>query len=84
MERYVCNEHIWTKRNNFAISTEGILDAFKGGGAVLSEYGVSLTETVALITGANKTLQDPSVVKFFWRFKQKCLLLLLGKIGHTK
>ena len=62
MERYVCNEHIWTKRNNFAISTEGILDAFKGGGTVLNEYGVGLTETIALITGANKTLQDPTVV----------------------
>ena len=51
--------------NNFSISTEGILNAFQGGATVLQEYGVGMTETVALITGANKTLQDPSVVKKF-------------------
>ena len=51
--------------NNFSISTEGILNAFQSGATVLQEYGVGMTETVALITGANKTLQDPSVVKKF-------------------
>ena len=49
--------------NNFAISTEGIINAMQSGGTVLHSYGVTMEETVALITGANKTLQDPSVVK---------------------
>ena len=50
------------KRNNFAISTEGIINAMQSGGTVLKAYGIGMEETVALITGANKTLQDTSVV----------------------
>lgn len=49
------------KRNNFAISTEGIINAMQSGGTVLHSYGIDMQETIALITGANKTLQDPSV-----------------------
>ena len=49
------------KRNNFAISTEGIISAMQSGGTVLHSYGIDMQETIALITGANKTLQDPSV-----------------------
>lgn len=42
----------------------------QSGGTVLHSYGVTMEEAVALITGANKTLQDPSVVGNgleFWR-----------------
>ncbi|MBP3930208.1 MAG: phage tail tape measure protein [Peptostreptococcaceae bacterium] len=56
--------------NNFAISTEGIINAMQSGGTVLHSYGVTMEETVGLITGANKTLQDPNVVGNgleFWR-----------------
>ena len=49
--------------NNFAISTEGIINAMQSGGTVLHSYGIDMEKTIALITGANKTLQDPSVVK---------------------
>lgn len=49
------------KRNNFAISTEGIISAMQSGGTVLHSYGVGMEETIALITGANKTLQDAGV-----------------------
>ena len=49
--------------NNFAISTEGIINAMQSGGTVLKSYGIGMEETIALITGANKTLQDPNVVK---------------------
>ena len=48
--------------NNFAISTEGIINAMQGGATVLNSYGVGMEETIALITGANRTLQDPTVV----------------------
>ena len=50
------------KRNNFAISTEGIISAMQSGGTVLHSYGIDMEKTIALITGANKTLQDPNVV----------------------
>ena len=53
------------KRNNFAVSTEGIINAMQGGATVLNSYGVGMEETIALITGANRTLQDPTVVKIF-------------------
>ena len=49
--------------NNFSISSEGIVSALQKGGAVLAQYGVSMTDTIALVTGANKVLQDPEVVK---------------------
>jgi len=58
------------KRNNFAISTEGIINAMQSGGTVLHSYGIDMEKTIALITGANKTLQDPSVTGNglrFWR-----------------
>ena len=48
--------------NNFSISSEGIVNALQKGGAVLAQYGVSMTDTIALVTGANKVLQDPEVV----------------------
>ena len=35
----------------------------QSGGTVLHSYGVTMEETVALITGCDKTLQDPSVVR---------------------
>lgn len=34
----------------------------QSGGTVLKSYGIGMEETIALITGANKTLQDPNVV----------------------
>ena len=34
----------------------------QGGATVLNSYGVGMEETIALITGANRTLQDPTVV----------------------
>ena len=34
----------------------------QSGGTVLHSYGIDMEKTVALITGANKTLQDPGVV----------------------
>ena len=46
--------------NNFAISTEGVTDALQNGGAVLSTYGVTLSDSIAMISGANESLQDPS------------------------
>ncbi|MGL4802043.1 MAG: phage tail tape measure protein, partial [Cetobacterium sp.] len=48
--------------NNFAVSSDGIIDAITSGANVLSAYGVSLEDTVAMITGANTTLQDTSRV----------------------
>lgn len=45
--------------NKYAISSDGVVDALQAGGAVLSTTGVDLTHTIAMITAANKTLQDP-------------------------
>ena len=50
--------------NQFSISSGGILDAITSGANVLASYGVSMTDTVAMITAANHTLQDTSRVKF--------------------
>ena len=48
--------------NNYAIGTDGVAEALKRGGSVLSEYGVSLGDTVALITSANEAVQNPEKV----------------------
>ena len=48
--------------NNFAISSDGILDAITSGANVLASYGVSMNDTIAMITAANTTLQDTSRV----------------------
>ena len=40
--------------NNFAISSEGVVEGLKNGGATLSAYGVSLQDTVAMLAGANE------------------------------
>lgn len=46
--------------NNFAISSQGVTEALQNGGAVLSTYGVTLSDSIAMISGANESLQDPS------------------------
>ncbi len=46
--------------NNYAISTEGVTQALQNGGSVLSTYGVTLSDSIAMITAANESLQDPS------------------------
>lgn len=48
--------------NKFAISSDGILDAITSGANVLATYGVSMNDTIAMITAANTTLQDTSRV----------------------
>lgn len=48
--------------NNFAVSSDGILDAIQSGANVLATYGVSMNDTIAMITAANTTLQDTSRV----------------------
>lgn len=48
--------------NNYAIGTDGVAEALKRGGSVLSEYGVSLSDSVALITSANEAVQNPEKV----------------------
>ena len=50
----------------------------QSGGTVLHSYGVTMEETVALITGANKTLQDPNVVKFL-TFQAEMLVFIIGQ-----
>ena len=50
--------------NQFSISSGDILDAITSGANVLANYGVSMNDTVAMITAANHTLQDSSRVKF--------------------
>ena len=46
--------------NNYAISTEGVTQALQNGGSVLSSYGVTLSDSIAMISSANESLQDPS------------------------
>ena len=46
--------------NNFAISSEGVTQALQNGGATLSAYGVTLSDSIAMITAANESMQDPS------------------------
>ena len=48
------SEHIWILRNNFAISSDGVTEALQRGGSVLSNYGVDLKDSIAMITGANE------------------------------
>lgn len=45
--------------NKYAISSDGVVEALQAGGSVLSTTGVDLTHTIAMITSANKSLQDP-------------------------
>lgn len=45
--------------NKYAVSSDGVVDALQAGGSVLSTTGVDLTHTIAMITAANKSLQDP-------------------------
>jgi hypothetical protein len=40
--------------NNFAISSDGVTEALQRGGSVLSNYGVDLKDSIAMITGANE------------------------------
>ena len=46
--------------NNWAISSQGVTEALQNGGAVLSTYGVTLSDSIAMISSANESLQDPS------------------------
>ena len=48
--------------NNFAISSEGVTQALQNGGATLSAYGVTLSDSIAMITAANESMQDPARV----------------------
>lgn len=48
--------------NNFAISTGDVGEALQRSGAVLSEYGVSMEDSVAMIVGANESIQDSAKV----------------------
>ena len=48
--------------NNFAISSEGVTQALSRGGSVLSNYGVSIADSVAIISAANESIQDPQRV----------------------
>jgi|GEM_PF-3314311 len=48
--------------NNYAIGTDGVAEAMKRGGAVLHQYGVSLEDTVAMITASNESVQNPEKV----------------------
>ncbi|MGL5329872.1 MAG: phage tail tape measure protein, partial [Peptostreptococcaceae bacterium] len=48
--------------NNFAISTGDVGEALKRSGSVLSNYGVTLDESVAMIVGANESIQDSAKV----------------------
>lgn len=48
--------------NNYAITTNDLVQAFSNGGSVLSNYGVSLNDATAMITAANLSLQDGSRV----------------------
>lgn len=48
--------------NNYAISSAGVANAIQNGGTVLANYGVSLADSIGLITAANEPLQDPKKV----------------------
>lgn len=48
--------------NNYAISVGGVLEAMQNGGSTMSNYGLSIQETTALITAANEALQNPNKV----------------------
>lgn len=48
--------------NNFAISTGDVGEALQRSGAVLSEYGVTMEDSVAMIVGANESIQDSAKV----------------------
>ena len=48
--------------NNFAISSEGVTQALSRGGSVLSNYGVSIADSIAIISAANESIQDPQRV----------------------
>lgn len=48
--------------NNYAISAEGIGEALRRSSAVLTQAGNSIEESVALITAANTTIQNPERV----------------------
>ncbi|WP_219712848.1 phage tail tape measure protein, partial [Clostridioides difficile] len=44
------------------IGTAGVAEAMKRGGSVLHEYGVSLGDTVGMITATNEAIQNPEKV----------------------
>lgn len=51
-----------TQTNNYAISSAGVAEAIQNGGTVLANYGISLADSIGLITAANEPLQDPKKV----------------------
>ncbi|NJJ36632.1 phage tail tape measure protein [Clostridioides difficile] len=44
------------------MGTAGVAEAMKRGGSVLHEYGVSLGDTVGMITATNEAIQNPEKV----------------------
>ena len=48
--------------NKYSITSSGIAEALMRSGSVLSTYGNSYEQSVAMITGANASIQDPTKV----------------------
>lgn len=48
--------------NNYAVTVEGLGNALRRSSASLSEAGNNYNEAIALVVGANSTVQDPEVV----------------------
>ena len=55
--------------NNFAIGSDGIGEALQRSAASFNASHTSLSKSIALITGTNTTLQDPSRVGNMWKTK---------------
>lgn len=53
--------------NNFAIGSDGIGEALQRSAASFNASHTSLSKSIALITGTNTTLQDPSRVGNMWK-----------------
>ena len=53
--------------NNFAIGSDGIGEALQRSAASFNAAHTSLSKSIALITGTNTTLQDPSRVGNMWK-----------------
>ena len=44
--------------NNYAVTTQDLIDGFSNGGSVLANYGVTIGDATAMITAANLSLQN--------------------------
>lgn len=64
---YIFSKRVTKRANNFPIDTAGIGEALQRSAASFYAANTDLSKSIALITGTNSVVQDPSVVGNMWK-----------------